>query len=175
LTENEVELYLDGKYKFINGQLIKIRDISYHEDKMDKDDKNYFRKKLCDCQDRPVVLTGIFKKVWDKHITFTTIRPYIQGCQTLTVCNHINLLRTDVEKVYDISKFERNRRYFIIGYCQQYFSNEDRMGIKLALDYRFSPLFRISDFYLMDKEVFSECHRFSIDEFLSRKNRHLKL
>lgn len=74
----------------------------------DKYLKNYYRNRLVNYQNQPVVLSGKFKKVHDKHITFTTIRPYIKGIKTFTLCDHINLSRTEVESVIDIKMLEIN-------------------------------------------------------------------
>ena len=99
---DEVELYKSGKYKFQNDKLFKKGNFEVARDEEDKELKNYYRVKLCECKDRPVILTGRYKKTWDKHVTFITIRPYIEGVTRLTVCDHINLLRSDVEKCVDI-------------------------------------------------------------------------
>ena len=176
MIQDAVIKYQKGKYRFIHGKLICVA--NWERDKNDRDDeyeKNYIREKLFACQDRPVILTGIFKRVWDRHITFTTIKPYIQGCFTVTICDHINLLREDVEKVYDIQEFERNKRYFIIGRCKSYRRTPMRMGVILDLTFKPSPLFRVHDFHKMPKDVFAECHRFDIEEFRGNQQRHLKL
>ena len=52
--------------------------------------KNYMRVKLCEPRNEPVILIGTFKKVWPKHVTFTTIRPYIKGIQTITICTKLS-------------------------------------------------------------------------------------
>ena len=174
LVEQEVLCYKDGGYKFIDGQLIKQKDIVYGEKFTDVNLKNYFREQLKQCSDRPVILTAKFKRIWDKHITFTTVRPYIKGCHTYTICDHINLFRPDVEKVYDISELESNRKYYIIGFCTPYL-NGKRMGVKLALDYEFKPLYSADEFNKIPIDVFSECHRFSIEKYLRTNQKHLKL
>ncbi|MBU5336155.1 hypothetical protein [Intestinibacter bartlettii] len=173
--QKEVEIYREGGYKFINGQLIKIRDIKYGKDVDDKKYKNYFREELRKCQGRPVMLTGKFKCVWKKHVTFTTIRPYIQNCKTITICNHINLYKPDVEKVYDIDKLEKNRKYYIIGFCEEY-RTQDRIGIKLAIGFEFKPLIKASDLEQnILEDISSICYRFSIEEFLRESQKYLIL
>lgn len=174
LVDEELDSYNSGFYRFIKGKLVKVRDVNRRPHKILNYDKNYVRLLLFQCTDRPVILTGIFKKIWDKHVTFTTVRPYIKGCQTETICNHINLYRPHVEQCFDMSKFVKDKRYFIIGYCKKY-PRCDRMGVQLALDYKPSPLFRVHDFYDMPQNIFEDCHRFEIDNFISSKQRHLKL
>lgn len=174
VINQERACYHKGGYAFINGQIIKICDIKAAKDESNKYLKNYIRIRLCECQDRPVILIGTFKKVWDKHITFTTIRPYLQGTQTITICDHINLYRPDVEKALDISKLEKDRKYYIIGFCTPY-PRSTRMGVKLATGYGFRAIFRIGEFAKMPDTIFSVCHRFGIDEFISNKQTNLKL
>lgn len=174
LIENELTDYNNGAFKFINGELIKTRNVKQGERNTDVYLKNYIRKELEEYQDRPVILIGTFKKIWDKHITFTTIRPYIQGCQSFTICNHINLYRRDVEKVMDIQSLERNNKYFIIGFCEPY-KQSDRMGVKLAIDYNFCPIIKAGNVRDIPSDVFSVCHTFSLEKYLSSKQKHLKL
>lgn len=174
LVEQEVLCYKEGGYKFIDGQLIKQKDIVYGEKYADVYLKNHFREQLKQCSGRPVILTAKFKRIWDKHITFTTVRPYIKGCHTYTICDHINLFRPDVEKVYDITKLEINKEYYIIGFCTPY-SDGERMGVKLAIDYEFEPLYSVDDFSKIPADIFSECHRFSVEKYLCTKQKHLKL
>lgn len=174
LIESELKCYDAGEYSFINGQVIKTRGVVAGTDYDDKYLKNYIRDLLRKYQSRPVLLHGKFKKVWDKHITFTTIRPYIQDVHTLTICDHINIYRPDVEKVYDISKFERNRKYFILGYCTPY-QNGERMGVKLAIDLGIQPIFGVDEFKSVSDDIFGYCQQFSIEEFLRTNQTHLEL
>lgn len=174
LIENEIEIYKTGGYRFIKGKLIKVR--GNHKDiKFDDEyDRNYIRKKLIECQDRPVILIGTFAKVWENHVTFTTIRPYLRGNNTLTICNHINLYRPDVETVFNIDNLIKGKKYYIIGWCKQY-PHSDRMGVNLDLSIKPSPLFKVGSKDNMPTDIFSVCHRFDLEEFRSNKNRHLLL
>jgi hypothetical protein len=174
MVDEESELYFEGGYRFIKGKLIKVRNNKKVIEKEDLYDKNYIRKKLIECQDRPVILTGRFKKVWNKHVTFTNIRPFLPGNNSLTICNHINLYRPDVEKVYNIKDFEKDKRYFIIGRCEEY-PHSFRMGVCLDLTIKPSPLFRVRDIHMLPDDIYSICHRFDLNEFRSNKNRHVKL
>lgn len=130
----------------------------------DKYLKNYYRNRLVNYQNQPVVLSGKFKKVYDKHITFTTIRPYIKGIKTFTLCDHINLSRTEVESVIDIKMLEINRKYYIIAHCVPY-RNSERMGVRLATEYSFTPIIRAINENVIPKEVFEVCQEFNADEY----------
>ena len=121
-----------------------------------------------------MILIGTFKKTWDKHVTFTTIRPYIQGCQSLTICDHINLFRKDVERAIDIHTLVKDRKYYIIGFCESY-RNDDRMGVKLATEYSFCPILEAGDIKKVPSDVFSVCFRFSPEQYLASKQRHMLL
>lgn len=174
LVISEIADYRNGSYVFSNGELIKILNVEYGKQIEDKYLKNYVREELKKCQGRPVILTGKFKKIWEKHVTFTTIRPYIQGCHTLTICDHINILRKDIEQVMNISELKKNKKYYLIGFCEQY-KYKERMGVKLAVGYEFCPLLKASDFEKAPPEVFSICYRFSIEKFLRLNQKHLMM
>lgn len=166
LIRNEQAGFRRGEYKTVNGQFVKIKNIKYclRED-MDYQ-INYMREKLLECQERPVILVGKFVKVWDVHVTFTMVSPYIKQLVTIPVCDHVNLYRPDVEKIMDINSLVKYERYYIIGYCRKYHNN-DRMGVNLAMDLGFLPLMRIQEFKKMPKDIFEKCHRFSIEEYIA--------
>ena len=170
MIKSEISEFIDT-YEFTNGELIKSRGDYVNLIDPDKYSKNYLRIKLHKYKDRPVIFTGIFKCIYERFITFTTIRPYIRACKTLTICDHINILRTDVESVFDISLFEKNRKYYIIGSSYTYGYN--RMGIKLATGYKFIPIIKAIDFDKIPGYYFSECERISIDEFIKGDRIHL--
>ena len=162
-VEGEVQYFRNGSYTFDNGKLRKTGNIKYGADMVDLFLKNYMRTKLLACTDRPVILSGIYRKTWEKHVTFTSVRPYIQGIKTITICDHINLKRTDVEQVIDTSTLVFGKRYYIIGFCEKYRRN-DRMGIRLATEYSFNPIFGIGNYKAFPKDILASCHRFSIEE-----------
>ena len=173
MLKEEFELYKSGKYSFKDEKLFKKGNFNVAKDEEDKELKNYYRIKLSECKHRPVILTGRFKKIWDKHVTFITIRPFIEGVSRLTVCNHINLLRRDVERCINIDELIEGHRYYIIGYCTVY--GDGRMGVKLAIDENFSPLFKMSEFEKIPRDILSTCHRFSIEEYTSLRQKKMKL
>lgn len=169
----EMLLYQSGYYKFQDKKLIKKGSFNVAKDEEDKELKNYFRVKLLECTNRPVILTGKYKRAWNKHITFTTIRPFIEGVHGLTVCNHVNLLRKDVEKCIAIENLVEGNRYYIIGYCYEY--GEGRIGVRLATNESFEPLFRMCDHMKIPREILHTCHKFSIEEYTSRRQKRMKL
>ena len=166
LIQEEQESYKQGDYKIENGRFVKIKNLKYRSREGTEYEINYLRNKLLECQNRPVILIGKFAKVWDKHVTFTMICPYIKGMATMSVCNHINLYRPDVEKVIDLDRLVKYDRYYIIGYCKKY-PHEDRIGVNLAMDLGFSPLIRVQEFKKIPRELFGKCHRFSIEEYMA--------
>jgi len=165
LIHSEQVGYRKGEYKIVNGQFVKIKNIKYRLREGTDRQINYMREKLVECQERPVILIGKFARVWDKHVTFTMVSPYIKQMVTMPVCDHINLYRPDVEKIVDINSLVEYERYYIIGYCRKYPRN-DRMGVNLAMDLGFSPLMRVQEFKRMPKDMFEKCHRFSIEEYI---------
>ena len=130
----------------------------------DKYLKNYYRNQLINYQKQPVILSGKFKRIHDDHITFTTIRPYIRCVKTVTLCNHVNLYRPEVESVIDINTLEYNHKYYIIAHCLPY-RDSDRMGIRLATEYSFVPIVRAKNPDVIPEEAFEICQEFNADEY----------
>ena len=173
MLNQEIDLYKSGNYKFQSEKLFKKGNFNVAKDEEDQELKNYYRIKLCECKDRPVILTGRYKKTWDKHVTFITIRPYIEGINRITVCDHINLLRKDVERVLNIEDLVEGHRYYIIGYCSEY--GNGRMGVRLASNVSFLPLFKIDEFQKIPKDIISTCYRFSIEDYTRKDQKKIKL
>ena len=129
-------------------------------------DKNYYRVLLSQAGDKPMILKGRFKRVWNYHVTFTTVRPYIEGIHTKTICSHINILKSEVEKQIEIEKLLKNRIYFIIAYCKEYHDGSGRVGISLASDIVEKALFIGEEkrLYLTDKLI-DMCYSFNVEDF----------
>ena len=172
-VEDEIELYKKGDYIFAKGNLFKRKNIKKGEDLNNDELKNYYRKKLCECGDRPVILTGKFVRTFRNYATFITVKPYIGGADAITVCDHINLLISDINKILPVNNLIKGHRYYIIGYCNEY--GKGRMGVKLATNCGIETIFEMNDFGKLDKDVISVCHRFSIERNLGRTIRSLKL
>lgn len=173
-VENEIRLYSLGGYTIKKGRFVKEQELRPAKDEQNEYLKNYVRKKLYSCQDRPVIISAIFRRIWEKHVTFTSVKPYIPNTRVITICDHINLYRPDVERVIDLSELIIGKRYYIIGYCKPY-DGADRMGVQLVIDEEFCPIFGIDEYNKMPPDIMSKCHRFSIEEYLSAMQKELKL
>ncbi len=174
VIEKEIELFYEDGYSITNGRFVKIKDLKPAIDEPDKYLKDYVRNKLFACQDRPVILSAVYRKTWEKHVTFTSVKPYIPNTRVITICDHINLFRRDVESVLDLGTLNPGERYYIIGYCTPY-KFADRMGVQLAINEGFCPIFGILEYNKMPPKITSRCHRFSIEEYLSVQQKELKL
>lgn len=172
--EKEIALYYEDGYTVMEGRFVKSKGLQPAKDEPDFHLKNYIRNKLYSCQDRPVILSAIFRKTWENHVTFTSVKPFIPNTRVITICDHINLFRKDVEKVIGIDSLNPGERYYIIGYCKPY-KYADRMGVQLAINDGFCPIFGILEYDRMPAEMESKCHRFSIEEYLSAQQKELKL
>lgn len=172
-VEEEIESYRNGDYIFTHGNLFKRNNVKKGKDLNNKELKNYYRKKLCECDDRPVILTGKYVRTFRNYATFITIKPYIGGMDAITVCDHINLLISDICKIRPLESLVKGHRYYIIGYCNEY--GEGRMGVKLATNVGVDTLFEMNDYGKLDKDLISVCHRFSIEKNMGRTIRSFKL
>lgn len=169
----ELALYRNGSYLFKDGKLLKVNDFEIHPEDMDFQLKNYIREKLRKCGRRPIIVSGVFVKVWDQHVTFIAIQPYIEGVKAFTICDHINIFRRNLESVISLDSLVGGKRYYLIGYCNTY--GNGRFGIKLAKGLGFVPFFGIDEFEKMSKDIISKCYRFSIEEYISPDQGTLKL
>ena len=83
--------------------------------------------------------------------------PLNRRCTPLSVFlskrDHINILRKDVESAIDINTLEKNKKYFIIGFCEPY-KNKNRMGVKLATGYSFSPIIIVTPVFFITGKTF---------------------
>lgn len=172
-VEEEINAYRNGDYLFTKGNLFKRKNVKKGRDINNNELKNYYRKKLCECGNRPVILTGKFVSTFRNYATFITIKPYIGGMDAITVCDHINLLLSDICKIKPLESLVKGHRYYIIGYCTEY--GKGRMGVKLATDVGIDTLFEMNDFGKLNKDVISVCHRFSIEKNMGRTIRSFKL
>lgn len=173
--ENEVEHFLDGDYHISGGRFVKIKNIKPAVEKLDYYRKNYIREKLFKCQDRPVIISAVFKKVWSEHVTFVCVKPFIPHTKVISICNHINLYRNDIEKFFKPEDFIFEKRYYIIGYCRPYRENPERMGVILETKADFIPIFGIKEYEKMPANIVSKCHRFSVEDYVSPDQQWLKL
>ena len=118
--------------------------------------KNYYRIKLKEKRQNLIILSGKFKRIGKYYVTFTTIRPYIKGSHTKTICNHLNLNINDVKEIVDLSELKYNRKYYMIGYAEKYNSN-DRYGFKLNMKLNYPPLFICDKIRDLPREIYNMC------------------
>ncbi len=103
-----------------------------------KIEKNYFRTELFELAKEAenvfFILTGKYKHTENqKWATFTTIRPYIPGQKTFTVCNHINIKRESVSRYLMLTEKMHNRKFYICAWITEYeHYGELRAGVELA-------------------------------------------
>lgn len=115
---------------------------------MKKIDKNYYRNLLAELENEsnevPIVFTGRFKYREDKESKwklFTTIRRFIPGTKTYTVCDHINIRSEVIEKYINLSKEYHNRKFYLVGRIYRYYHYNDlRWGIDLVESKELSPI-----------------------------------
>lgn len=171
-VENEMSHYYNGSYVFEGGKLIKINNLLIAKDTIDKKLRDYFRVKLKDCN-RPVIISGVFVKIWEKHVTFIEIEPYIESVKSIVICDHININRRDLEKIMDPNKLIIGERYYLIGFCKPY--GDGRMGVNLYFENGVIPIFGIHEFQKMSKDIISICYRFSIEDYMSKVQGKVKM
>lgn len=118
--------------------------------------KNYYRIKLKENMNKLIILNGKFKKIGKYYVTFTTIRPYIRGVHTKTICNHLNININDVKKILNLSDLKYNRKYYMIGYVEKY-NKINRYGFKLEMKLKYPPLFICDNICDLPSEIYKMC------------------
>ena len=137
VVKREEEDFFNGKYKFINKRLVKLEtsDNEIVQEKPDahlsKLEKNYYRENLRNYKNKIIALIGKFVGTYLDYATFIQIKPYMQGVKTYNICDHINILLTDLKNKTSVNILEENKKYIIIGKCISYGLLGDRFGIKL--------------------------------------------
>lgn len=111
---------------------------------------NYTRAMLLKAKkyNKPYVLSGIYKahnaKYEKERITFTAVRPYVPGQETINLFDHVHVFRENLDKMCPAWKkiLKDGERYCLICYSKPYMSkyNEQRCSIRLTRDIGFMPL-----------------------------------
>lgn len=162
-----------GAFEFRDGRLVKIANLN-HSKKPLTEVVNFLREKLREAEGELVLLEGNFTKVHDKHVTFTAIRPHISGVNSVIVCDHINLTRWVLRRYVDERALRKGQTYFILGYCRPYPKGVwNRMGVHIAEDLDHLPILPADEFHKITNSTFARLHRFSIEEFMARKQSEL--
>ena len=92
---------------------------------------------------------------------------------SIVICDHINIARRDLEQFIDLDKLVFGQRYYLIGYCKPY--GTGRMGVNLYKEDGVTPIFGIHEFSKMSKDILSICHRFSIEDYMSKVQGTIKM
>ena len=132
---------------------------------MIKVEKNYFRNELMGLipkvRDVPIVVTAKYKHSnHSRWATFTTVRPYIPGRKTRTICNHINIERKTAEKWYNLTEKCNNRKFYLIGHPSAYVYNGSFRGkIELEEGLNIPPIIFTDDKAVLGT-VIDACYKF---------------
>lgn len=165
--------YENGAFVFRQQRLVKVANIN-HKKRSLTILANYLRDKLRQADGELVLLEGNFAKVWDKHVTFTSIRPHISGINSVVVCDHINLLKNLLQACVPLDSLVKGNSYFILGYCKPYFSGGyERMGVVPATDLGHRPILPMTEFDRISNSTFQRLYRFPIDESIANKQKEL--
>lgn len=163
-----------GAFVFRDGRIVKIANIDYKKERLTPM-ANYLREKLLEAQGELVLLEGNFAKVYDRHVTFTSVRPHISRINSVIACDHINLKKDDLQRFVDLPSLKKGHSYFILGYCRPYSGKDgaERIGVNLAMDLGHSPILGMDEFKVISKSTFERLHRFPIDKFIACKEKEL--
>lgn len=173
IIDDGLKEHKNGTLKLVSGIPAKNTDDTTENKLIDSLSKNYFREKLREACGRLVLLKAKFKRSHEHYITFTTVRPYVRGIKTTTICNHLNIFHDDINGVVDISTLIPGRSYCIVAYCEEYKNESGRMGIRIAKDIPHSPIVLIDDVWMIPRSTFNRCYRFRIEEYLMPKEAKL--
>src|SRR5574344_907936 len=165
----------DGGYAFINKKPVMLKAVPHVSDGYNSDEINYFRSRLGECKDKNVILIGKYKKAWDKHLTFISIKPYSKGGNARRICDHINVYRPTVEALVGLENLVVGHVYLLIGKCECYETNRFRYGLTLAPDLGIPPILPMDKMFMLSPEVFSKCITFSAERFLSTRQTNFLL
>lgn len=101
-------------------------------------EKHYFRDELKRFfwergRESTILFTGKYKHTKSDWAVFTTIREYVHGKKTLTLCNHVNLLRIHVKQhIALLPEMHGRKFYFWANFVEYKHFGADRSGLRLA-------------------------------------------
>jgi len=109
-------------------------------------EKNYRRTLLYEligqAGSQPIIFTAKYKNIWGNRVSFSTLRPYLSDVKTKRICDHVNILRTDVEQYCVLREVDFNHLFYIIGKPEIYYTkNVLRCGLHLVKDFCVPPIF----------------------------------
>lgn len=113
---------------------------------MDMYEKNYRRALLYEligqAGNKPIIFTAKYKTTWGNRVSFSTLRPYIPGVKTKRICDHVNILRIDVEQYWTLRDMDFNHLFYLIGKPEIYYTkNVLRCGLHLVKNFSIPPIF----------------------------------
>ena len=141
---------------------------------MEKYDKNYFRDILLELMEetdgKPNVIKCKYKERYNKKwILFTSLRPYISGIKTKTICDHIHINRIEAEKYFKFTQEHHNRTFYII--CYPWFYNYNgiiRGTVKLAKSFQVNPILFVTEKEFI-KRIWAFCYKFNSKWFRDKE------
>lgn len=165
--------YEIGNLRLVSGILAKAVTAHPADNSTNHSSKNYFRGKLKEACGKMVLLRAKFVKAHEHYLTFVSVKPYMRGVETTTICSHINVFRNDIKGLLEVENLTAKREYCIAAYCTEYQNGSGRMGIRIAKDIPHSPIIPIDDVWMIPRSTFNRCYRFKIEEYL--KQNELKI
>jgi len=165
----------EGAYEIRNRELIRKKQVDHVNDHLTFEEIHYYRKRLQEHNETPVILQAKLVRFWPQHVTFVSVKPYIKGVNTRPICNHINLFRKALKKRVPFNTLKIGQVYMIIGVCKFYGENMDRMGVRIINDLEIPPVFPHSDFHIITNDIFDRCLKFSIEKSAMRQQTHIKM
>lgn len=169
VVEEGLRGYENGSLRLVSGILAKAVALTPQDNPISHSSKNYFRAKLREACGKLVLLRAKFIRAHEHYITFVSIKPYMRGVETTTVCNHLNVFNRDIEGIVDANTLKANQEYCIAAYCAEYQNGSGRMGIRIAKDVPHSPIVPIDDVWMIPRSTFNRSYRFKIEEYLKPK------
>lgn len=129
------------------------------------EDKNYYRillKDVSDCGlEKPIILAGKYQ--YDtryEYATFTNIRILLRPpySKTKIICNHLNVLKTDISRFYSLNEINNKKKFYFVGYPVEYQTDGNiRYGFKLSGKVTFPSFGELSERTALQDKIDREC------------------
>ena len=81
--------------------------------------------------DKPFFIIGFMEPIYDpdqKHVSFVNVRPYAWRCSTKKICQHVNLIRKDVEECVDVNLDNFGHEFMIC--VKPYIYHDEETGVE---------------------------------------------
>ncbi len=129
---NYEKLEMD-KYRFINGNCYKKGGLHYG-DASKIQYKNKTRPELKDFDGKTSIYQATYLMPTDngESLTFLGVYPLSVGSKNnIPVCDHVNLLKKDVDKYYGTANLRKGKKYCIIAKAEKY-PKDERWGLNIG-------------------------------------------